>query len=366
MTNARKERPTVSVLIPAYNKERTICRAVRSVLAQTCRDLEVIVSDDASTDGTRDRVRELAAEDGRVRLVESERNQGTLLNRLSAFEASAGKYLLCLDADDTLDPECAAALVSLVEKESADMVGFGARMLDGSGKTAGTVDAVKHVLTGKNIFEAAFCRHLYNWSVCLKLIRRDLFEKAASEAEKFYCVSAEDFYFYTVLSHYAQRLVMSGRIFYNYHVSEGLTGECGPDSFRRLATLLDALNAVRRFLDRQGVGETYAAAFADREREHFFLLLDRFPGDAASLSVLTEKYDPAAVKRLLSEFFSPEYADGAFAALAEGRALPALPGRDRESGGKWKKLLEKLLPPESPQWFLAKRWADRVRWRKYS
>ena len=365
MQNARNNHPLVSVLIPAYNKERTVCRAVRSVLAQTCSDLEVIVSDDASRDRTAEQVRGLAASDSRVIVLTHERNQGTLLNRLDAFRASSGRYLLCLDADDTLDPECAAVLVSLAEKESADLVGFGARLLTDGGN-AGTVDAVKHLLTGKNIFEAAFCRHLYNWSVCLKLIRRDLFEKAAAEIEKFYCVSAEDFYFYTVLSHYADRLAMSGRIFYNYHISEGLTGECSPDSFRRLATLLDALNAVRRFLQKQGIWEPYAAAFAEREREHFFLLLDRFPGDAASLAVLTEKYDPATVKRLLAEFYSPEYADQAFAAVNAGTPPPALPKRDRDPGGVWKRFLEKLLPPESPQWFLAKRCADRVRWRKYS
>ena len=365
MENTPKERPLVSVLIPAYNKERTIGRAVRSVLAQTCRDLEVIVSDDASPDRTADRVRELADADSRVILVTHDRNQGTLLNRLDAFRASSGRYLLCLDADDTLDPECASSLVALAEKDSADMVGFGARLLSG-GRITGTVDAVKHRLSGKNVFEAAFCRHMYNWSVCLKLIRRGLFEKAAGETEKFYCVSAEDFYFYTILSRYAERLTMSGRIFYNYHITEGLTGECGPDAFRRLATMLDALNAIRRFLQKEGIWETYSAAFADREREHFFLLLERFSGDAASLSVLTEKYDPAAVKRLLAEFHSPEYADRLFAAVNAGTPPPALPERKRKSGTDWTKSLEKLLPPESWPWFLAKRCADRIRWRKYT
>ena len=365
MADTRKESPLVSVLIPAFGKERTIGRAVRSVLAQTCSDLEVIVSDDASPDQTVERVRELAAADSRVILVTHDRNQGTLLNRLDAFRASSGRYLLCLDADDTLDPECASVLVSLAEKESADLVGFGARLLSG-GKNIGTIDAVKHRLTGKHIFEAAFCRHLYNWSVCLKLIRRDLFEKATAETEKFYCVSAEDFYFYTILSRYAERLTMSGRIFYNYHITEGLTGECGPESFRRLATMLDALNAIRRFLQKEGIWETYSAAFAERERENVFLLLERFPGDAASLAVLTGKYDPAAVKRLFAEFHSQEYADALFAAVNAGTPPPALPERKRGSGGDWKKLLEKLLPPESPPWFLAKLCADRIRWRKYT
>ena len=366
MNLAAETKPSVSVLIPAYNKERHIVRAIRSVFAGNRTDLEVVVADDASSDRTAEIVREMTASDPRIRLVVHGENQGTLRTRMDAFKASSGKYILCLDADDTLDPECADTLFLLAEKENADITGFGARLLH-DGRTTGTVDALRHTLTGSNIFETAFCRHLYNWSVCLKLIRRDLFERAAAEAEPIRCVSAEDFYFYTVLSFFARRLVFCGKIFYNYHISEGLTGS-GPESFRRYASMLDALQAVRRFLVRQGVGEKYAAAFAEREREHFRLLLKRFPGDADSLAFLTGKYDPQAVRKYLAEFFSPEYADAAFDALERKTGFPpALAGKpSSEEKAPFRKLRDLLLPPESWGWFLVKRSVDWFRWREYS
>ena len=357
--------PDISILIPACNKEKSILRSLHSALEQTGTNVEVIVADDASSDRTGELVRELAEKDPRVRLVTHRKNRGTLITRMDAFKASTGKYILCLDADDTLDAGTAELVLAAAEKEQADLVGFGARLHRGKAG-AETVDAVRHTLTGRNIFDAVFRDHLYNWSVCLKLIRRDLFAKAVSEAEEFYCVSAEDFYFYTVLSCYAKRLIMTGRVLYNYWIEEGLTGECSPESFSRFATMLDALTAVRRFLEKRGMMGSCRQAFENREREHFFLLLKRFPGTAAALTVMTEKYEPAAIRKYLSVYYSPEYAGQAMTAWENHTVLPPLPKRriDNERH-RIKKLVESLILPEGCLWFLLKRGVDWFRWRKY-
>ena len=357
--------PDISILIPACNKEKTILRSLHSALEQTVTNVEVIVADDASSDRTGELVRELAEKDSRVRLVTHGENRGTLITRMDAFKVSSGKYILCLDADDTLDAETAELVLTAAEKGQADLVGFGARLLHGK-TCSGTVDAVRCTLTGPAVFDAMFRDHLYNWSVCLKLIRRDLFAKAVSEAEEFYCVSAEDFYFYTVLSCFAKRLFMTGRVLYNYWIEEGLTGECSPESFGRFATMLDALTAVRRFLEKQGMMESCRQAFEMREREHFFLLLKRFPGTAAALTFMTEKYEPESIRKYLSEYYSPEYAGQAMAAWENHAGLPPRPNRRiNNERGRIKRLVESLIPPEGCLWFLLKRGADWFRWRKY-
>ena len=357
--------PDISILIPACNKEKTILRSLHSALEQTGTNVEVIVADDASSDRTGELVRALAEKDSRVRLVTHRENRGTLITRMDAFKASAGKYILCLDADDTLDAGTAKLVLAAAEKEQADLVGFGARLHRGKA-CAGTVDAVKCTLTGRDIFDAAFRDHLYNWSVCLKLIRRDLFAKAVSETEAFYCISAEDFYFYTVLSLFAKRLIMTGRVLYNYWIEEGLTGECSSESFGRFATMLDALKAVRRFLEKQGMMESCRLDFETREREHFYLLLKRFPGTAAALTIMMEKYEPAVIRKYLSEYYSPEYAGQAMTAWENHTGLPPLPNRRiNDERGRIKRLVESVIPPENGLWFLLKRGADWFRWRKY-
>src|SRR5438874_4257509 len=91
---------SVSVIIPAYNAEETIERAVMTVVNQTRPPLEIIVVDDASTDGTRDVVRRLAKADPRVKLLENPTNRGPSGSRNRGFKAALGEWVAIQDADD--------------------------------------------------------------------------------------------------------------------------------------------------------------------------------------------------------------------------------------------------------------------------
>lgn len=90
--------PTFSVVVPAFNAERTIRATLQSVLDQTRSDFEVIVVDDGSTDRTTGRVMELAG-DGRVRLVQ-QANAGVAAARNAGIGVARGRYVSFLDSDD--------------------------------------------------------------------------------------------------------------------------------------------------------------------------------------------------------------------------------------------------------------------------
>jgi glycosyltransferase involved in cell wall biosynthesis len=90
--------PRVSVVLPAYNREATVARAMRSVLTQSVRDLELIVVDDASTDGTIQAVE--AVGDTRVRLLRHEANRRAGAARNTGIRAATGAYVAFLDSDD--------------------------------------------------------------------------------------------------------------------------------------------------------------------------------------------------------------------------------------------------------------------------
>lgn len=95
--------PLVSYVMPVHNAVRFVEGAIRSVLAQTVQDLELVVVDDGSDDGSASLVRRLAAEDGRVRLVEQDHaGISAALNR--GIEAAAGEWIARLDADDEALP----------------------------------------------------------------------------------------------------------------------------------------------------------------------------------------------------------------------------------------------------------------------
>jgi glycosyltransferase involved in cell wall biosynthesis len=90
--------PTVSVVIPVFNRAAAVCRAIDSVLAQTCQDFEIIVVDDGSTDGTVEAVGRYA--DGRITLVRHDRNRGGSAARNTAIHAGSAPFVAFLDSDD--------------------------------------------------------------------------------------------------------------------------------------------------------------------------------------------------------------------------------------------------------------------------
>ncbi|MBE2213775.1 MAG: glycosyltransferase [Opitutaceae bacterium] len=93
-----------SIIIPCFNAARWIEATIGSCLGQTCRDLEVIVVDDGSTDGSGQVAEAMAARDGRVRVLR-QGNRGLGAARNSGIKAASGEYLNFLDADDLLEPE---------------------------------------------------------------------------------------------------------------------------------------------------------------------------------------------------------------------------------------------------------------------
>jgi glycosyltransferase involved in cell wall biosynthesis len=100
--------PSVSILIPAYNREREIVRALDSAITQTYSNLEIIVVDNASTDNTFAVAQAYAARDARVKCFRNATNLGPVPNWLKCVEFSTGEYVKILFSDDWLEPDAIA------------------------------------------------------------------------------------------------------------------------------------------------------------------------------------------------------------------------------------------------------------------
>ena len=94
-----------SVVIPTYNREKTIIRAIESVLQQTYHDVEVVVVDDCSKDNTVQIVKGQYSSDTRVLLYKQPQNQGACAARNKGVELCHGKYVAFLDSDDLWMPD---------------------------------------------------------------------------------------------------------------------------------------------------------------------------------------------------------------------------------------------------------------------
>jgi len=108
--------PQVSVIVPVYNRENTVGDAVRSILSQTHRELELILVDDGSTDHSVSVVEQLG--DARVRVVRHGGNRGIPHARNTGLDAAKGDYVAWLDSDDVARPTRLAEQVAYLETHS--------------------------------------------------------------------------------------------------------------------------------------------------------------------------------------------------------------------------------------------------------
>lgn len=110
----------VSVIIPAYNRENTIERAVMSVLNQTYKDLELIVVDDCSKDNTVGVLKSI--KDDRLKIIELEKNSGACVARNVGIENAQGDYIAFQDSDDEWLLDKLEKQMAIFEKEKVDLV----------------------------------------------------------------------------------------------------------------------------------------------------------------------------------------------------------------------------------------------------
>ena len=117
---AEGEQPLVSVVIPAYNAENTLRQALDCVLRQTWGNLQVILVDDGSTDGTLALARNIAEQDSRLTVI-SGGNRGVSAARNTGLSQCEGKYIRFVDADDTMPHDSVEKMVRRAEKDGSDL-----------------------------------------------------------------------------------------------------------------------------------------------------------------------------------------------------------------------------------------------------
>ena len=134
--------PLVSIGLPVYNGSNYIELAIESILGQTLTDFELIITDNASTDGTEVICRRYAAREPRIRYHRNERNLGAGANFNRCFELAAGKYFKWAAHDDTLAPTYLERCVEVLEANpDAVLCQSLVRLIDARGNAVGVYDS---------------------------------------------------------------------------------------------------------------------------------------------------------------------------------------------------------------------------------
>lgn len=113
--------PAVSVLVPIYNVEKYLRQCLDSIVGQTFKDLEIILINDGSKDGSLDIVKEYAARDDRIKVIDKpNEGYGKTMNR--GLEAARGEYIGIIESDDWVEPDMYEKLYALAKSHDLDVV----------------------------------------------------------------------------------------------------------------------------------------------------------------------------------------------------------------------------------------------------
>ena len=112
----------VTVIMPVYNTEKYLEKAVCSILSQTFSDFEFIIINNGSTDGAGKIINRLAKKDNRIKVITNAKNKLISDARNSAIELAQGKYICFVDSDDWIEDSMLEDMVCTAEKFSADLV----------------------------------------------------------------------------------------------------------------------------------------------------------------------------------------------------------------------------------------------------
>ena len=112
----------ISIVVPVYNNKDRVKRSVESILNQTYQDIEIVMVDDGSTDGSGLICDQLAEEYPNVCKVIHQKNMGVSVARNVAIENTHGEYIGFVDSDDYIEPDFLEKLVDAMERNDADIV----------------------------------------------------------------------------------------------------------------------------------------------------------------------------------------------------------------------------------------------------
>lgn len=215
-----------SVIIPAYNAEKTLERTLRSVMTQSERDLEIVVVNDGSSDGTADVIARIAAEDPRMVAVDKD-NGGLSSARNAGLKVAQGEVIFFVDADDMLHPDGVKAMLGLLcqrvsDGEKADVAVGRFERVDREPSErleAALVAKDIRMLDSREAVRECLYQQIAN-SVCVMAFRREMFERHP-ELRFVEGLTYEDLEFSVRMFATVERVVVADLPYYYYFYTPG-------------------------------------------------------------------------------------------------------------------------------------------------
>lgn len=172
----------ISVIVPIYNIKEYLQRCVESILAQTYENIEVLLVDDGSTDGSQELVDQLARKDSRIRVFHKE-NGGSSSARNLAIKQATGKYLSFIDSDDYIEPDMLERLYDAIQRTGMQIAQGSREEIDEQGNVLPDIciPPEQEVVQSSHAFMKQLLLHKGDCSFCTKLTEAGLMQEGFPE-----------------------------------------------------------------------------------------------------------------------------------------------------------------------------------------
>lgn len=259
--------PKVSVIIPVYNAEKYLIECLNSVINQTEKNIEIICINDASNDTSINILSEFAKNDHRIKIIDYNVNKSASQARKDGVLISQGKYIMFLDADDTLETSACQSLSNMMDKYDVDILQFGTyvdalpSVKESTRKFfEGFAKPYNKFLYGKEIFEGCFEYKKYRFTLWNKIYKSDLCKKAFFYIKDGCFSKAQDLYAFFIIAYFAKSYYGINKKFYHYNYGRGITGiahKTKLKEFERICSQKLVSDECKNFLINQGSFEFY-------------------------------------------------------------------------------------------------------------
>ncbi|EPT8590449.1 glycosyltransferase family 2 protein [Campylobacter jejuni] len=162
--------PKISIIIPTYNVEKYIARALESCINQTFKDIEIIVVDDCGNDKSIEIAKEYAKKDARIKIIHNKTNLGTFAARNNGVKHSNSEYLMFLDPDDYLELDACEKLILLIHTYKICQFSF-TQISNGVKLKSVFKDTFKNLEEFKGIY----------WNICTLFVKKDFYLDSLKE-----------------------------------------------------------------------------------------------------------------------------------------------------------------------------------------
>lgn len=309
-------KPKVSIIIPVYNTGFILDKTLSSIVNQTFKEIEIIVINDKSTDNSEGIISKFVQQDERIKYLSHERNMSSSQARKNGVAIAEGDYIMFVDGDDELAPNCVELAYSTIKEKKVDIVNFGTKVVNCGNMAQSRIDMNQRMLEPfnglikGNIQKACFIDKKFAFNVWNKIYNAEVCKKGFNCVENGSFPKAQDLYAFFYISKFANSYYGFSEQLYKYNFGFGVTGgDClDLERFKKLISESLILQALQR--DRKNastetdrtiiknikfnlLNECYSKfenqlEFKDKN-EGFNLLVEAFGGENL-VSYLAQKY----------------------------------------------------------------------------